>query len=175
MNTPDDRMVAVFGSADPAEGSAEYETARQVGAVLAGLGYTVVNGGYGGTMAASARGAVEAGGRAVGGTCTHWRSGANPYVAPVIETTNLPDRLEKLVELGRAGFVVLTGGTGTLQELAVVWERMSKKAMPVRPIVCVGEFWRPLVNMMASQRPQAADLVGLATSAAQLGRWFPRR
>lgn len=175
MTDSDDRMVTVFGSADPAEGSCEYELARQVGAALAGLGYTIVNGGYGGTMAASARGAVEAGGQAVGVTCTHWKSPPNPYLARVVHTTCLPERVETLIDLGRAGFVVLAGGTGTLQELATVWERMCKKTMPVRPIVCVGEFWRPLVNMMASQRAQAGEMVGLAGSAGELGRWFPGR
>ncbi|MCY2925502.1 MAG: hypothetical protein NT031_08690 [Planctomycetota bacterium] len=65
MSDEADRMVSVFGSADPAEGSPEYETARRVGEALAGLGYGVVNGGYGGTMAGSARGAAEAGGQAV--------------------------------------------------------------------------------------------------------------
>lgn len=175
MSDAADRMVSVFGSADPAEGSPEYEAARRVGAALADLGYGVVNGGYGGTMAASARGAAEAGGQAVGVTCTHWRSGANPYVARVIATTSLSERLEKLVELGRAGFVVLPGGTGTLHELATVWERMCKKAMPVRPIVCVGDFWRPLVAMMTAQRAKAGELVGMAGSAQELGRWFPGR
>ncbi|MCY2932273.1 MAG: LOG family protein [Planctomycetota bacterium] len=139
------------------------------------MGYTVVNGGYGGTMEASARGAVEAGGGAIGVTCAHWKSCPNPYVARVVETSRLPERLERLIDFGQAGFVVLPGGTGTLQELATVWERMGKKAMPVRPIVCVGEFWRPLVNMMASQRPRAAELVALAGSAGELGQWFPVR
>lgn len=172
MSQAMDRIVGVFGSADPAEGSAEYEIARRVGAALGAMGYTVVNGGYGGTMEASARGAVEAGGKAIGVICTVWKSAANAYVSRVITTTSLEGRLEKLIEMARGGYVVLPGSTGTLQELAVVWERMCKKAMPVRPIVCVGEFWRPLVELMASQRPRAGELVGVARAPEELGRWF---
>ena len=47
-----ERLVAVFGSSEPGEGDPLYEEARQVGALLAGLGYGVVTGGYGGVSSA---------------------------------------------------------------------------------------------------------------------------
>jgi len=39
--------------------------------------------------------------------------------------------------------------------------------------VCVGEFWRPLVEMMASARPDSRDLVALVGDADGLDRFFP--
>jgi len=49
-------VVSVFGANDAREGDEAYETARAVGRKLAESGYAVANGGYGGTMEASARG-----------------------------------------------------------------------------------------------------------------------
>ncbi|MCB0028595.1 MAG: hypothetical protein KDE28_11845, partial [Anaerolineales bacterium] len=45
-------VIAVFGSSSPQPGSAAYETAREVGRLLAQRGYAVATGAYGGTMAA---------------------------------------------------------------------------------------------------------------------------
>ncbi|MBZ5546303.1 MAG: hypothetical protein LAO07_22005, partial [Acidobacteriia bacterium] len=54
------KIVTVFGSSHPAEGSAAYEDARRLGRLLVEGGLAVCSGGYGGLMEASARGAREA-------------------------------------------------------------------------------------------------------------------
>ena len=41
------------------------------------------------------------------------------------------------------------GGTGTLVELAVVWEMMNKGVMQSKPIVALGQFWAPVVKRVA--------------------------
>jgi len=54
-----------------------------------------------------------------------------------------------LVRLGRA-YVVLPGGTGTLLELALVWERANKGMVRgPRPLVLLGEYWRPVADRVA--------------------------
>ncbi|MCK4850323.1 MAG: hypothetical protein KAT11_03175, partial [Phycisphaerae bacterium] len=63
------RIITVFGSYEPKTGSAEYEQAYQVGYELAKAGFVVANGGYAGTMEASAKGAKEAGGETIGVSC----------------------------------------------------------------------------------------------------------
>ncbi len=171
----DSNIVTVFGANDPAAGSEAYETAREVGATLARLGYCVANGGYGGTMEASARGASEAGGKTIGVVCSIWNSRPNRYVKEVVATGSLAERIGKLVELGTAGYVVLPGATGTLVELASVWELMLKKQLAVRPIVCMGGFWRPLVEMMSAARPGCEKLVAVAESPDEIAKYFPRR
>jgi len=155
------RIVTVFGSAAPRSGEQLYETARQLGAGLARLGLTVCNGGYGGTMEATARGAREAGGHTIGITCRALdRPGANAYIREVIETGTLLERLETLLRLGRA-YVVLPGGTGTLAELALCWEMRNKGLIEAaRPLVLLGDWWRPVVDCVA--RVQPADLVTIA-------------
>ena len=54
------KTVSIFGSSLPREGSGAYEEARRLGHLLAKAGMAVCNGGYGGLMEASARGAREA-------------------------------------------------------------------------------------------------------------------
>ena len=169
------QIVTVFGSADPQEGSEQYALARAVGRVLASQGYSLANGGYGGTMEASARGAKEAGGLTVGVTCSLWKSGPNKYIDRVEQTASLADRLDKLISLGEGGYVVLPGATGTLVELAMVWELSAKRFIQGRPIVCVGEFWRPVIDLMASAREGAQRAVSIIEAPRQLGEIFPPR
>ena len=58
--------VTVFGSARLKPGHPSYELARQMGAAITRLGFTVMTGGGPGIMEAANRGAKEAGGRSVG-------------------------------------------------------------------------------------------------------------
>ena len=55
---------------------------------------------------------------------------------------------ERLFELIRVaqGYVACKGGTGTLVELAVVWEMMNKGVMVAKPFVVLGEFWTPILE-----------------------------
>jgi uncharacterized protein (TIGR00725 family) len=167
------KAVAVFGSSDGHEGEADYELARSVGRKLAKLGYAVINGGYGGTMEASARGAKEAGGATIGVTCAIWKSRANRYVDRCVQTEDLWRRVATLLELGTAGCVALPGATGTLLELVAAWEFTCKHLCPRRPLVCVGAFWRPLVEMVAAARPGCEAYVSLVAGAEELERFFP--
>jgi len=61
--------ITVFGGSQPTEGSSAYAEARELGKALADNGWTVITGGYTGTMEAVSRGAADAGGHVVGVTC----------------------------------------------------------------------------------------------------------
>ncbi len=145
------KVITVFGTSKAQPGEAFFELAETTGRLLAENGFTIANGGYGGTMLAAAKGAAGAGGHVIGVTCRAFKRGkANEYVGEEIQTESLTERLAKLIELGDA-FVVLPGGTGTLLELADVWEHKNKGFTNAdKPIILVGGFWRPLVNMMAA-------------------------
>jgi hypothetical protein len=168
-------VVAVFGSNDPEDGSPAYRFAFEVGRVLGECGCDVVNGGYGGTMAASARGARQGGGSAIGVLVDRWGRTPNPYIDRAVHTATLAERIDRLVELADAGWVVLPGATGTLLELATVWEGVAKKILAPRPIVCAGAFWRPLIEMMAAVRAKASGLVSVIEEPAELVEHFPPR
>jgi uncharacterized protein (TIGR00725 family) len=121
---------------------------------LAQAGFAIANGGYGGTMEASAKGATEAGGEVIGVTCLAFGRGmANKFISREIATKSLNERLEKLIELG-SSYVVLAGGTGTLLELAMVWELKNKGFFTAqKPIILLGEYWRGLVELIATDDP----------------------
>ena len=166
-----ENIISVFGASDSVEGSESYTVAREVGKQLAELGYVVANGGYGGTMEASARGAKESGGETIGVTCSIWKTAANAYIDRIEQTDSFSERLGRLIELGVSGYVALPGATGTLVELAMAWELACKGAWKdriPRPIVCVGRFWSPLLKMMTLARPAAGQYVQLIGSPAEL-------
>jgi len=136
-----EHIVTIFGSSRPVAGDPAFTTALEVGRVLGASGFTVCNGGYGGIMEASARGAKEAGGRTIG-VVTGALSGRSPnrWIDTVYAEETLIQRMMKLIAMGEA-YLVLKGGTGTLLELAAVWELMNKKFITAKPIITVGNFW----------------------------------
>jgi predicted Rossmann-fold nucleotide-binding protein len=54
-------------------------------------------------------------------------------------------RLFELIQLAD-GFVACKGGTGTLVELAVVWEMLNKSVMKSKPFAVLGDFWQPVLD-----------------------------
>jgi len=143
-------ITTIFGSSLPQRGSREYATAYECGKQLAGIGMTVCNGGYGGTMEASAKGAREAGGKTLGVTVSTWSRSANAWIQEEVKTASLLERLTKLVELGSA-YVVLPGGSGTLLELACVLEMINKGIIGRKPILLVGDYWDGLVETLHNE------------------------
>jgi uncharacterized protein (TIGR00725 family) len=138
-------MVTVFGSSRPHEGDPAYTEARALGAELASKSFVVCSGGYGGVMEAVSRGAKETGGRTLAVTAKFFRARANRWVDEEVSVNTWQERLFELIRRGR-GYVACAGGTGTLVELAVVWEMLNKSVMRGKPFVALGEFWRPIIE-----------------------------
>ena len=140
------RIITVFGSSRPRESEADYDEARRLGRTLAEHGFAVCSGGYGGVMAAVSRGAKDAGGKTYGVTASFFKSArANSWIDVEVRKKTWEARLFELIRRGD-GFVACKGGTGTLVELAVVWEMLNKSVMTAKPFVALGDFWRPIVE-----------------------------
>jgi uncharacterized protein (TIGR00725 family) len=121
-----EKIITIFGTGRAKQGGTNFKLAYSMGKLLAQAGFTIANGGYGGTMLAAAKGAAQVGGEVIGVTCSAFKnSTANQYVTREIVTASLDERLDTLIKLGQA-YVVLPGGTGTLLELAKVWELKNK-------------------------------------------------
>ena len=56
------KRITVFGGSQPKPGDEDYQQALRLGALLGSAGFTVLTGGYVGTMEAVSRGAAENGG-----------------------------------------------------------------------------------------------------------------
>lgn len=158
-------IVTVFGSSQPAPGSPAYQTAYDLGQGIAQAGWTLCNGGYGGTMEASAHGAVQAGGHTIGVSCSIFgRASVNQFIKQEVTTFYLLTRLDTLVRLGRA-YVVLPGGTGTLLELALVWELLNKRLLRRNaPIILIGDTWCSVVDVIRREQPETLDVQVVATA-----------
>lgn len=144
------KKITVFGSSVPREGEAEYLFAMRLGALLANAGFRVYSGGYLGIMDGVSRGAVESGGEAIGVIVKGWSSVKSRFLTETVICSSLFERIETLIK-NADGFIVLQGGTGTLLELAVLWEFMNKRIMPVKPVACHSEMWKDVVRIMENQ------------------------
>ncbi len=146
--------VSIFGGSQPQPGTPAYEEARQLGALLAQRGYTVMTGGYIGTMEAVSRGAFDAGGYVIGVTCEEiekWRPvKPNRWVKEEWRKETLIERLQVLVRECDAG-IALPGGPGTLTEIALMWNLMIVESMHRRPLVLVGDGWQSVFDQFFNQ------------------------
>jgi uncharacterized protein (TIGR00725 family) len=181
MTTPK-KIITVFGSSRPEEGHADYAEALELGRALATSGFAVCTGGYGGVMEGVSRGAGEAGGHVLAVTSTFFRSRTNRWVQEESSVATWQERLFELVRRGD-GYVACKGGTGTLVELAVVWEMLNKKAMAQRPFVVLGDFWQPILDRVreverghASKWGESSDpLVHQAPTPAEAAQFLAAR
>ena len=153
------RRVTVFGSSRATPGQAAYVDAMRLGRLLAQGGYAVCTGGYSGLMEAVSRGAAEAGGRVVGVTVKSWaaRIQANAWLGEEIAAEHLFERLLRLTESD--AYVALSGGLGTLGEVALAWNLFQTESIAIRPLILVGDLWPRLVaSMQAELRVEPRDL-----------------
>jgi uncharacterized protein (TIGR00725 family) len=137
--------ISVFGGSQPKEGDKAFAEALELGKLLAQRGHTVLTGGYIGTMEAVSRGANEAGGHVVGVTCEDieaWRTvKPNQWVKEERREKTLIGRLQVLLEECDAA-LALSGGAGTLTEVALMWNLMIVESLPRRPLTLIGGGWK---------------------------------
>ena len=141
--------VTVFGGSKPIPGETAYNEAFQLGALLGAEGYTVLTGGYIGTMEAVSRGAAESGGYVVGVTCDEiesWRPVApNPWVQEEMRFPTLRQRLYALIDQCDAA-LALPGGVGTLAELSIMWSQLQTRSTSARPFILIGQGWKATIH-----------------------------
>lgn len=141
--------ISVFGSARTPEDSAEYETARAIGSLLAERGWAVVTGGGPGVMAAANRGAWEAGGTSVGlGIELLHEQGLNQWVNLGVNFRYFFARKTMFLKYS-SGFIVMPGGFGTMDELFEALTLVQTQKVRSFPIVLVGtHYWQGLVGWL---------------------------
>lgn len=137
--------VAVVGSGDASD--ALYEQAREAGRLVVERGGVVVCGGLSGVMEATARGAKEAGGTAIGILPDEDRERANPYLSYSIVTGT--GQARNLAVVCSGDVVVAIGGEyGTLSEIG-----LALKAG--RPVVAL-ESWDLGGHVIVASSPEKA-------------------
>ena len=170
--------VTVFGSARFAEDHPYYKLAREMGARIAQLGFTVMTGGGPGIMEAANRGALEAGAKSIGlNIALPHEQYPNPYVTPELCFSFHYFAMRKLHFAMRArALVAFPGGYGTLDEVfEVLTLAQTRKLAPV-PVILVGrEYWRRVFDpeFLAAEGtidPEDLDLFWYAETAEDIWR-----
>jgi len=141
--------VTVFGSARFDESHAYYQLARDVGAALSRLGFTVMTGGGPGIMEAANRGAKEAGGRSVGCNVElPHEQHPNPYLDFSMTFRYFFVRKILLLKYSYA-FVVMPGGAGTMDEMFETLTLIQTGKIREFPVVVMGrDYWNDLLQQL---------------------------
>ncbi|MCH7828227.1 MAG: LOG family protein [Bacteroidetes bacterium] len=154
------KTITVFGSSLPVEGEEQFIFAEDLGKELIKNNFSICSGGFGGIMNAVSKGAVSAGGKAIGVTVDLWNVKPNTFLTEEIKCKTLFERIEKLISLGD-GYIILQGGTGTMLELATVWEFINKRMISPKPIVTNSQMWKEIVKIMEKQIETEKRKMGL--------------
>jgi len=149
--------VTIFGGSKVLPGEKDYQDAEWLGKELATNGYIVLTGGYVGTMEAVSKGAFNAGGHVIGVTCEEiekWRNvKVNPWVKEQRHYATLHERMLALINSCDVS-ITLSGGVGTLAEVALIWNRTLIGAIKPHPIILVGEAWKQTIQTFFNQQGQ---------------------
>jgi uncharacterized protein (TIGR00730 family) len=141
--------VTVFGSARLGEHEPVYQMAHHLGRSLGEAGFAVLTGGGPGLMEAANRGAKESGTQSLG--CRMAFSFEQPSNLYIDRAATVRYFFVRKVVMCRqaAGFVVLPGGIGTLDELFEILALIQTKRMRPKPIILLGrDYWRPLLSLL---------------------------
>jgi uncharacterized protein (TIGR00730 family) len=137
--------ITVFGSARFKEDHTYYQLAREVGAAIARLGFTVITGGGPGIMEAANRGAKDVNGRSIGCNIElPFEQVHNPYLDKWVTMKYFFVRKVLLLKYSY-GFVMMPGGFGTMDEMFEALTLIQTGKIKNFPVVVMGtEFWEPM-------------------------------
>ena len=118
-----------------------------MGAAIAGAGWALMTGGYGGLMAVASRAAAEAGGTVIGLPMRGWTAlTPNQWNHELIWSDSYPERLGHL--MAADAIVAVDGGIGTLTEAALAWSVLQTEPIAA-DLVFLGAGWPPVLRSFA--------------------------
>jgi uncharacterized protein (TIGR00730 family) len=144
-----EKTVTVFGSARKPDDDkitiAAYEASKR----LANEGYAVITGGGHGVMAASNRGAYDAGGDSIGlNILLPNEQTLNDYTTESFQFQHFFGR-KVAMTLDASAYLFFPGGFGTFDELFEVLSLEQTKKIPAAPVILVGsEYWKPVDRLI---------------------------
>ncbi|MBO8182456.1 MAG: TIGR00725 family protein [Archaeoglobus sp.] len=144
------KQIGVIGSSYC--GEELYRTAYEVGKLIAEKGYILINGGLGGVMEASAKGARDAGGFVIGVIPTPSKRDANRYCSAVI-ATNMGHARNMIIVHSSDAIIAVGGGYGTISEMAIALKE-GKKVVAIKPEIRLPRL------VVADSAEEAVELVG---------------
>lgn len=156
------KEVTFFGGGRLSSKSAYYKMARELGALCAKNGYTVITGGGPGIMEAANRGAFDKGGESVGlNISLPEEQRKNKYVKKGKGFHYFFTRKVMLSASAQA-YVFFPGGFGTLDELfEMVTLIQTNKMSSEVPVILVGkDYWEPLLDWIKKELRDKYKTIG---------------
>ncbi len=148
-----DPIITVFGGARLKPEDPYAQATTELAHQLAEKGLSVLTGGGPGVMQAANCGAIYHKGKAfrsMGIGVERLGEGANVCAQKYISMRNFPARKWLLTRYS-AGFAVMPGGFGTLDEMAEVATLIQTKRIANKPIVLFGKaYWQPLMDWITN-------------------------
>jgi len=151
------KRIAFFGDAEAKETDQHFIDAFNTAKLLAENGYIIVNGGGPGIMLAATLGAKAGKGKVeiviinekVDMGVNFEGSGKENKIKAdkIYKTNNIQGRTGKLVEIADA-YVIFKGGTGTMAELALVWEKAKFEFGKHEPLIFFGDCWKNTIETL---------------------------
>lgn len=142
--------VTIFGSARILPESPAYGEVRQLAAALAEMGCDIITGGGPGLMQAANEGAAQSDpNKSVDSIGIRidlpFEQGVNPFVEKVFLHRTFFTRLHHFV-LESDAFVVVSGGIGTLLEMAMIWQLLQVRHLYEVPLLLIGPMWQDFLQ-----------------------------
>jgi len=151
------KRVAFFGDADAKEIDQHYIDAFNTAKLLAQNGYIIVNGGGPGVMLASTLGAKSVKGKVevviidekvdMGKNYEESEIANLKNANQIYRTKTIQERTDKVVNLADA-HIVFKGGTGTMAELSLVWEKAKFEYGRHEPLIFFGDCWKKTIEAL---------------------------
>lgn len=155
---PNGKAITVFCWSRTEPQTPRWEQAERLGRLAVSNGFSVITGGYCGSMEAVSKGAREAIGsteaskeaEVIGVTVSSQfkhRVSGNQYLTRTLDAMNLCHRLHLLTCNSRY-FILLPGTMGSLTELLIIWSLslLGPKDAPKPIIYCLRDPWQKMVD-----------------------------
>ncbi len=152
------KIITSFGSGFTKPDDPYYNEVFEIGKTIAENGWIVCSGGYFGTMEAISKGANSAGGKTIGVTVNTWEKKPNKYIDEEVKLDNLMERIVELIGLADS-YIIFKGGTGTLMEISLTLELMSKSNLPEKPLFFYGDFWLNVIETLKLDSKNLRELI----------------
>ncbi|MCB2210511.1 LOG family protein [bacterium] len=165
-----DNPFCLFGGGAWQPGSEGWKLSERIGRMIANRGFTLVTGGYGGAMEAASKGAIEAGGEAVGILYAPPKvHKPNPHIDKFFVASDYTERMSMLLRVPRA--IGLPGGSGTLAE---IWSSIALvRRFEGRKFAIWEPFWQSRLGPMLDEFESiSAGTVEWVASAEDVGEWL---
>ena len=141
--------VSIFGSTRVRPGDEVYQSAEQIGQMLAENGFGVITGGGPGVMEAANKGAAFAGGNSIGLNIEiPLEQKPNPYANFTLKFHYFFVRKVMFVKYAVA-YIIFPGGFGTMDELFESVTLIQTHKIRPFPVILVGSnYWKGLLDWM---------------------------